>query len=120
MAEQRWSLRITWRGEAVKHATTEAVKKGIDDTMAAATLDAKRNHPGWRNRTGTAEGSVRLITPAREHPGYVAGVWGSQGVGYVIWLELRHGSFLRNAADQEYPTLASRIRQHMSGAGAIS
>lgn len=109
------TMTINWRGGQVRGATTGAVKKGIDDTMAAAAISAKSSHPGWRNRTGAAEGSVGIIAPARERGDGVVGEWGSKGVNYVIWLELKRGSFLRNAGDKEYPNLVGRIKQHMGG-----
>ena len=108
-------LRLTWYGDVIKLRVGDAAKRGVDDTMAAAALSAKGNHPGWRNITTTAEGSVTIITPAHDVPGAVRGVWGSRGVNYVVWLELKHGAFLRNAAGQHYPSLGHRIAQHMGG-----
>jgi len=110
------SFRVDWRGDNVARAMRAASKRGIDDTMAAATIEAKSNHPGWRNRTGTAEGSIKIITPAQEKGDGVEGQWGSQAVNYMIWLEILRGAALRSAADVQYPTLVSRIAQQMGRA----
>ena len=109
------TFRVNWKCDDITRKMRGAQVKGIDDTMAAATIDAKQNHPGWRNRTGTAEGSVRAIDTAHVDRKGAVGRWGSQGVNYVIWLELMRGSFLRNAASIPYPTLGERIRQHFRG-----
>ena len=79
--------------------------------MAFAVEHAKRNHPGWRNRTGTAERSVRIVTPARKVGFYIGGVWGSVGVIYVQWLEQYHGEFLLNAANAARKELAGNVRR---------
>lgn len=110
-----WSVR--WKGRAVAGKLQRAAVKGIDDTMADSTISAKRNHPGWKNISTKAEGSVRLVDPAHADGKGAVGKWGSKGVDYVIWLELKYGSFLRNAAQEHYPSLASRIRQHFEGIG---
>lgn len=107
-------FRMTWHGDEIKARLLAASKRGIDDTMAEATIEAKTHHPGWQNRTGTAEGSVRVVDAAHEDRKGVLGRWGSQGVNYVIWLELKYGSFLRNAASAVYPKLTARIRQHFA------
>lgn len=104
--------RLMWYGDAMKRRVSRAAKAGIDDTTAAAAIYAKGNHPGWRNQTGTAEGSIR--NEAAEHVGLnrIRGRFGSWAVDYMIWLELKHGSALRNAADVEFPTLGARIHAH--------
>lgn len=104
--------RLNWHGREVAEKIQRATEAGIDDTMADAVIQAKSHHPGWRNRTGTAEGSVRIIEPAHRDGQGTVGVWGSMGVNYVLALELQRGSFLRNAADDAYPQLEGRIRQH--------
>ena len=105
-------FRLNWRGDDVLKRLQEAARKGIDDTMAASVLSAKGNHPGWRNITSTAEGSMSIYEPARTQGGVTYGIWGSRGVMYMIFLEMKHGSALRNASEKEYPSLRMRIQQH--------
>lgn len=107
--------RLKWNGDEIKRKVLEASKHGINATMSKAAIQAKRNHPGWRNRTGTAEGSVRITKFAEPRGNIVAGQWGSIGVNYVIWLELKHGSFLRNAAAKTYPSLKGEIQRALKG-----
>lgn len=106
-------VRTVWRGEELKEKFRQAAKVGIDDVMASCTIDAKSDHPGWQNRTGNAEGSIKIVEPARDRGQEVVGEWGSADVDYMIWLELKHGSALRNAADNNYHTLAGRIAQQL-------
>jgi hypothetical protein len=104
-------MTVKWYGQRVERRLIEAVRKGIDDTTSAAALYAKRHHPGWQNRTSTAEGSIRM-EPARVEGSWIRGRFGSFSVDYFIWLELKHGAALRNAADVEFPRLMGRIRGH--------
>ena len=103
---------LKWRGPRVEAKTVRAAKAGIDATMSQAAIYAKRNHPGWRNITSKAEGSIMLIQPAREQGTAVVGLWGSRNVLYMLWLELKHGSALRSSAAVNYPKLAENIRKH--------
>jgi len=104
---------LHWNGDRILAKTRMASKAAINETMADSVIHAKRHHPGWQNRTGTAEGSVRIITMAKGEGRKVYGEWGSMGVNYVIWLELKHGSFLRNAADHLYPYLGKSVEKWM-------
>ena len=119
---------MTWNGEELKRRIFEASKAGIDITMSEAVIQAKRNHPGWgpgftpkfprrEPLTGVAEGSVRIQEFARQTGAFVSGLWGSSGVNYVKWLEIKHGSFLRNAADVKYRNLTGNIRRKLGGVG---
>jgi hypothetical protein len=108
----------TWNGDKVRRRVLKAVERGVNVVMAAAVLQAKLHHPGWRNITALAEGSVRVITLAKRSGNAISGEWGSVGTGYVLWLELNHGSFLRNAADKEYPKLAKAIRGSLARSAA--
>lgn len=105
---------VKWYGERVHERVIRACLLGVDDTTAAASIRAKRNHPGWRNRTGTAEGSIRFEKAQRIGKNLVRGRFGSWGVNYFIWLELKHGAALRSAADVEFPRLIDRIRSHFA------
>ncbi len=106
-------FRSNWKGNELKRRTAAASERGIDDTMAAATIDAKHSHPGWRNRTGNAEGSIRITDPAKRDPRGVVGRWGSLGVIYFLMLELKRGSALRMSAQANYPSLTRRIAFHL-------
>lgn len=104
--------------DELKRQSREELRKipleGVNRTMVACVLHAKRNHPGWRNITGVAEGSIDILQLAKLEGKEVIGRWGSRGVHYMIWLEIKHGSALRNAADVEYPKLAARIKRAFS------
>jgi hypothetical protein len=103
---------MAFEGERVKERMREAARKGIDEIMASCVIYAKQNHPGWKNVTSTAEGSVRIVSFAQPRGEGFSGMWGSADVDYVIWLELNHGSFLRNAGDVFYRQLPGAIREH--------
>lgn len=77
---------IQWHGEAVIRRLRRATAEGINATMTDAVLRAKRSHP-WRNRTGFAEGSIRILVPATAATAAIEGVWGSSGVRYMARLE---------------------------------
>lgn len=106
-------FRLHWNGDGVARHVEEAARKGINDVMAKSVVSGQRSHPGWRNRTGTAEGSVQIQEPAHRQGNAVLGRWGSRGVNYVIFLELKHGSFLRHSADIHYPSLAGIIKGYV-------
>lgn len=106
--------RLTWNGEAVKAKVTAAARVAVDRTMADAVVQAKNNHPGWKNITGTAEGSIRIVTFAEQAGRIVRGLWGSASVVYMIWLELKHGSALRASADATYPRLKQYLREEFN------
>lgn len=108
--------------------------RAIDDTTAAAAIYAKQNH-GWKNITGTAEGSIRMERAKKISPERFRGLFGSFDVNYFIFLELGHfaasergfqftggrpeSAFarmvhgdhtLRRAADAEFPKIGRRLR----------
>lgn len=105
-----WQWTKPFRKAAVKQNAINAAKAGIDQTMAEAVQSAKSNHPGWQNRTGTAEGSIQM-RPAEVSGNVVRGTWGSFDVKYFIHLEMID-STLRRAADNAYPKLQQRIREN--------
>ena len=104
-----------WNGEAIKQKMLDAAKWAVDKTMADCVIGSKQSHPGWNNITGTAEGSIRIVAFAQEDGNVVRGIWGSADVDYMIWLELKHGSALRMAADANYPKLNAHIREAFNG-----
>lgn len=96
-----------------------AALQAVDDTTAAAAIYAKQNHPGWKNVTGLAEGSIRM-EPATIQGDHVVGYFGSFDVNYFIWLEIgangHAGDFtLRRAADAEFPSLGRRLAARIGG-----
>lgn len=105
-------MALKWNGPRIITKTVQAAKAGVNQTMSQAVIQAKRNHPGWQNRTGKAEGSIQIVKKAEERGRFIVGLWGSRNVVYVLWLELKHGSFMRNAAAVIYPNLAANIRRH--------
>jgi len=92
----------------------------LNDTTAAAAIYAKQHHEGWKNRTGTAEGSIRFDPAKKVGPTRYRGLFGSFDVRYFIFLELGHhtrsGSWwqgdhtLRRAADATFPSLGARLK----------
>lgn len=118
---------------------------GTNETMAAAVVHAKRNHP-WRNRTATLEGSIDIVRFAEASAKGVTGTWGSRDVAYALIHELGGvikpvrakalvfeidgetivtgqvtmpaRPYLRPAADAVYPTLAGNIRKHLAAGQA--
>jgi hypothetical protein len=111
MAEKNF----TWSGDKISKKFARASEKAVNEVMEAAVKTAKFNHPGWKNITTLAEGSVQIIKFAKFSNGVVVGLWGSKNVNYVIWLELNHGSFLRRSADVEYPKLGRLLKAAFRG-----
>ena len=107
-------MALQWLGDRVLAKTKAAALKGVNATMAEAVVIAKNNHPGWRNVTSKAEGSIQILEQAKQVGVGAQGMWGSRGVNYMIWLELNHGAALRNSASITYPRLASNIRKFRS------
>lgn len=104
---------MTWESDKVIRRYTRAAVAAMDDTMAAAAIQAKRSHPSWRNRTGTAEGSIRADATQVKSDG-IYGKFGSFAVRYFIWLEIgargRAGDYtLRRAAGIEFPKFPARF-----------
>jgi hypothetical protein len=79
-------MAMSWRGPEVIARVQRAARIGINKTMTQAVLTAKNEHP-WRNRTGTAERSIRVASPAKTIGNETVGIWGSLQVGYFIGLE---------------------------------
>ena len=108
-------MTINWKGKELKKRVDRAIAKGINETMVEAVKHAIKVHPQWIYRTGLAEGSIDIKEFATIKK--LVGLWGSiwphaQG-NYVWWLEFKHGSFLRKAADATYKNLTKRIKAHI-------
>ena len=105
-------FRLTWKGDQIKKRWLEAARQGIDETMAAGVVEAKRNTP---RVTGALQGSIKTER-ARIEGDKAIGRWGSFDINYAIYVETgtrgRPGvNMLRRAADQEEPKLLDRIRE---------
>lgn len=107
------TFKLKWRGKAVTDKLTRCSIQGINATMTEAVIEAKGNHP-WQNRTGTLERSISITVPARRTFNAVVGQWGTKGVRYGLFLELKKQfMWLRPAADRTYPNLARNIERCM-------
>jgi len=104
---------LKWFGDRVIRQVQAAAVAGVNRTMSECVIEAKNNHPGWKNITGTAEGSIRIQQFARMLGHEAVGLWGSVNVKYFIWLELKYGAALRRAADRVYPKLKHNISEAM-------
>lgn len=94
---------LRWYGEAVVARMQRAARVGVNRCMGVAVLEAKATHP-WKNRTGTAERSIRIVKGAVTAGTQTLGLWGSASTGYFRGLEFgtgphtilpRRGRFLR-------------------------
>ena len=94
-----------------------ATKLAIDQTTAAAVIDAKNSHP-FQNVTGVAEGSIQM-RPALRDGDRISGQFGSWDTDYFLFLEIGTVNTgngyptLRPALDREAPNLAERIRKNL-------
>lgn len=92
-----------------------AARIGVNRTMAEAVAHAKKNHE-FKNRTGTAERSIRIEKAAETVGLTTSGVWGSAAVSYFWWLEfgssrMKGFGTLRKAAGATYKNLRKHISQ---------
>ena len=103
--------KLIWHGDEIFRMIEKSSEKGVNKVMAESVISAKQSHPGWKNRTGTAEGSVRIVKFSEKKGTTVSGTWGSADVAYTWWLELKHGSFLRMSASRNYGNLGKYIHR---------
>ena len=99
---------VSYNGPRLTQRAQAASIAGLNETMDACVSEGKMNHRGWRNRTGLAEGSIKVLRRASAFGSKAGGSWGSFGCPYFIYLERRYGT-LRGAADVVYPTLGRRV-----------
>lgn len=121
-------MSVKWEGDKVASKVERAQIEGINATMAAAAIHARRNHP-WRNVTGILERSIGIAEHAKYRTSGAVGLWGSQDVRYALIHELGGQAgpgrrvtiparpYLRPAADAQYPGLARRIKKAFAGGG---
>lgn len=94
----------------VKRATARA----IDRTMKEAAQQARRHHPGWETRTGTAERDIDIVAAAHASPaGEIMGQWGSIHAGYGGYLERKRDGAMRAAGRAVYPKLRDHLRKEL-------
>ena len=123
---------LEWKGDDVKRSMSRAVMLGIDATMSAAIIDAKRNHGAGAHgsrrfvtHSSELERGTRIVQHAKKSGRHIVGRWGVIDVVYARRIELgfqgkdRAGRvvnapafpYLRPAAEREYPNLRGRIRR---------
>jgi hypothetical protein len=104
---------MRWRGREITQEQRRAAMLALNETMGECVkwCHVPGNHPGWINRTSTAQNSVKI----QKHAGSddLTGEWGSIGVDYMMWLEKKHGNMLQNSADRHYPNLIDNIRKRL-------
>jgi hypothetical protein len=76
-------LVVNWKGEEVKRKMEQAVRWGIDSTMADCVTTAKSL---VRKKTTVLQGSIQM-RPAQDVGGKITGYWGSFSVKYALWVE---------------------------------
>lgn len=110
---------LEWLGDGIEKRVEKASKRAIDRTTEAAADFARNHHPGWRNVTGTAEASIGT-NPARLQKRRIRGnVTGGGGDAfYLLILEVKNGSALRNAGDVVFPQVADNLEDEYARAGA--
>ena len=107
---------LNWRGEALQEKIVLHGARAINETMGECVGEAKSDQLSWKNVSGTASRSIKVVEPAK--PGVnPKGEWGSQGVVYMARLEFEHGAKLRTAAARQYPTLAIRFARMVKNNG---
>jgi hypothetical protein len=141
--------KLKWYGPMVTEKVMSAVKAGINETMAACVVKAKKR---VRLDTTLLQGSIQII-PAVKRGDEIVGEWGAVNNKYAAAMELgadphfppvdmlkpwarrklgdedaawpvavtisilgtEPHPFLRPAADEEYPKLKRRIKEHYVG-----
>ena len=102
--------RLYWLGDEIQKRVEAAAKRAIDKTTEATAEYARNNHRGWKTVTGKAESSIGTI-PARLLKRRITGsVTGGGGDAfYLLILEVKNGSALRNAGDVNFPEVQPRL-----------
>ena len=101
--------RLKWFGKRAERDLAKAAKIGVNVTMGQGVSLSKVSHP-WKNRTGTAERSLRIASAAKKVGQFVEGIWGSVNVIYFKFLEPRFPTLLpvRDTID---PKLSGNITE---------
>ena len=99
-------VRVEWRGDELAKRASSAALAGTQETLDLAAAHARAVHPGWSNRTGTAERTIHADRVARDRA-RATGRFGFE-VPYGVFLEHR-GHTIERAAQAIFPSLAQRI-----------
>lgn len=79
---------LKWSGKAVSEKMRKAQIVGVNRTMAACVVEAKRNHP-WQNRTGLLEGGIDIADYAAPYAkAGLSGVKGTWGVRDMVQAQI--------------------------------
>lgn len=113
-------LKVKWYGDRVKKHVLKAAVGALNETADAAASrgrDVLRGQ-GGPYYTGELEADIGRIDDAEagKHRAWVH--WGAPDSDHALWQEVgargepgKH--FLRQAADEEYPRLAGRIKKRL-------
>lgn len=104
------TVKTTWYIDDLKRRARSAALDAINETNDETAKYTRAHHPGWKNRTGEAERSIVFAPADMIRPRLARGRVGST-LWRFLFLELKHGSALRNAGDVEFPKLADRLRR---------
>lgn len=74
---------LVWKGQALTERMRAAQREGINATMSACVVQARRNH-AWQNQTGDLTRSIQITKAAFQREQFVVGQWGSTDVGYAL------------------------------------
>jgi len=69
---------LVWKGEKVLKTMRRAEARGAGFIIFRSVQHARKNHPGWKRRSGKAEKSVRKISLTRDSSGKLVGKWASR------------------------------------------
>ena len=100
---------LQWNGDAILARHRQAQKAAVEEVTTLAAAAAAADTPV---DTGRAQRSVQALPAQSLRANRTGATWGSFGVPYYIFLELR-GNMLRNAADRYYPQLARALRNQL-------
>jgi len=106
---------VKWYGNDLRKKIKAVTAYAINETVKDTIVHALNNHPEWKYRTGVAEGSIRQkkFATSKSLKALWGSIWPHSESNYVYWLEFKHGSFLRKAADVVYPSLKKNIKKKM-------
>lgn len=135
-------MALQWNGDRIIAKIQAAQKEGINRTVAETVEYAKNNHT-WIYRSGTLEGSIKILELAHRAGAGFRATWGSADVVYALihelggkivpkkapalrfqvkgqWVTTQEVNiparpYLRPAADAVYPRLASNIAAAFRG-----
>lgn len=110
--------RLYWLGDQIQRRVEAAAVRAVDRTTEKTVEYAKRNHPGWKSITGTAEKSINAA-PARVLSRRVRGAIRAGGgdAFYLLILEVKNGAALRTAGDVTFPEVQPILAEEYERGG---